>query len=388
MLTESAAVETEAAVVNATGAPFEIATLNLSHPRDEEVMVELEACGICHADIAAQHGGIPFPLPGVLGHEGVGRVVAAGGAVSDLAIGDRVILSYSFCGHCDYCLAGLPVYCVAWPVLNLVGGGRPDGSCAFHRGDEAIHSHYFGQSSFSRRIVVAARAAVKAPDDIPAAVLAPLGCGVQTGVNAVQNVLRPRAGDRVAVFGVGSVGLSAVMGLALTGATRVIAVDVHQRRLDLARELGATDTIDASACDVGEEIRRLTGGGLDGAIETSGNVAVLKGAIAALAPAGTCVVIGVPHGGNAELDVHDLVARGLRVIGTNQGDAVPRIALPKLIELYRQGRLPVDRIVTEFPFAQINDAVAASLDGSVVKAVLDMRADAVTPPPAKPNDRK
>ena len=376
MLTETGSprVDTEAAVVNAVGAAFAMETLSVSEPRDDEVAVELEACGICHADIAAQHGGIPFPLPGVLGHEGVGRVVAVGQSVNELAAGDRVALSYTFCGQCRFCLGGLPAYCVTWPVRNLVGGGRMDGSCSFHRGDETVHSHYFGQSSFSRRIVVTARSAVKVPDDIPAAVLAPLGCGVQTGVNAAQTVLRPRLGDRVAVFGAGSVGLSAVMGLALTGATQVIAIDVHQRRLDLARELGATDVIDASASDVGAEIKRLTGdAGLDGAIETSGNVAVLKGAIAALAPAGTCVVIGVPHGVTAELDVLDLVARGLKVVGTNQGDAVPRIAIPRLIELYRAGQLPVDKFVTEFAFEDINDAVDASLQGGVVKAVLDMR---------------
>ena len=375
MLTETDAPvrDTQAAVVNSAGQPFTIEALTVSAPRGDEVAVELEACGICHADIAAQHGGIPFPLPGVLGHEGAGRVTAIGRNVSDLAVGDRVALSYTFCGECRFCLGGLPAYCTTWPVRNLVGGGRMDGSCSFHRDGKAVHSHYFGQSSFSRNIVVAARAAVKVPDDIPAAVLAPLGCGVQTGVNAVQTVLRPRAGDRVAVFGAGSVGLSAVMGLALTGAAQVIAIDVHQRRLDLARDLGATDVIDASTCDVAEEIKQLTGGaGLDGAIETSGNVTVLKGAIAALAPVGTCVVIGVPHGVPAELDVLDLVARGLRVIGTNQGDAVPRIAIPRLIELYRQGRLPVDRLVTEFAFEDINDAVAASLEGGVVKAVLDM----------------
>jgi aryl-alcohol dehydrogenase len=346
----------------------------LSQPRSDEVMVELEACGICHADIAAQHGGIPFPLPGVLGHEGAGHVVAAGANVTDLVVGDRVVLSFTFCGNCAACLGGTPGYCSTWPVLNLVGGGRTDGSCSFHRGSEPVHSHYFGQSSFSHRIVVAARAAVKVPDDIPAAVLAPLGCGVQTGVNAVQNVLRPKIGDRVAVFGAGSVGLSAVMGLALTGASQIIAIDVHKGRLDLARELGATDIIDASSCDVGSEIARLTGNaGINGAIETSGNVTVLKGAIAALAAAGTCVVVGVPHGQPAELDVLDLVARGLRVIGTNQGDAVPRIAIPRLIELYRQGRLPVDKIVSQFAFDAINEAVAASLDGSVVKAVLVMK---------------
>ena len=365
---------TDAAVVAEAGAPFAIERLSLSGPRPDEIIVELEACGMCHADIGAQAGGIPFPLPGVLGHEGVGRIVETGQGVNDLAVGERVVLSFTSCGRCEACLAAAPAYCREWSVLNLVGGARSDGSTSLCRGEHPIHSHFFGQSSFSRFVATAARAAVPVPDDIPASVLAPLGCGVQTGVSAALDVLKPRAGDRVAVFGAGAVGMSALMGLRLTGAAQVIAIDVHLGRLALAGELGATHTIDASRTDVAAEIAKLTGGrALHGAIETSGNASVLKTAIKALASAGTCVVIGVPAaGGEGSFDVIDLVARGLHIVGTNQGDANPRVAIPRLVELYRQGRLPIERIISEFEFEAINDAAAASLDGSVIKPVLLM----------------
>ena len=310
----------------------------------------------------------------MLGHEGVGRVIETGSSVSDVAVGDRVVISFSWCGHCSACQGGAPVYCADWPRLNLVGGFREDGSSTLSRANSTLHGHFFGQSSFSRRVVAAAHSVVKVPEDVPAAILAPLGCGVQTGVSAVTTVLRPSPGARVAVFGVGAVGLSAIMGLGLTGATHVIAVDIHPARLALARELGATDVIDASAGDVAGRIAELTrGNGLSGAVETSGNLGSLRTAIAALGSAGTCVVIGVPRAGETvSFDVVNLVARGLRIVGTNQGDAVPRTFIPQLIALYQQGRLPVEKIVTCFPFADINQAAAASLNGSVIKPVLLM----------------
>ena len=365
---------TEAAVVSEAGGQFVLEQVELSAPRKDEVIVQLEASGMCHADLSARAGHIPFPLPAVLGHEGVGRVVEVGSAVDDVALGDRVVISFSWCGHCSACLGGAPVYCQDWPRLNMVGGSRADGSATVSRPGEALHGHYFGQSSFSRRIVAAARSVVRVPEDVPAAALAPLGCGVQTGVSAVTTVLRPGPGARVAVFGVGAVGLSAIMGLGITGATQIIAVDIHPKRLALARELGATDTIDAGSGDVAEQIAQLTRGrGLTGAVETSGNLGSLRAAIASLGSAGMCVVIGVPRAGETvAVDVVNLVGRGLRLVGTNQGDAVPRTFIPQLIELYKQGRLPVEKIVTCFDFAEINQAAEASLNGSAIKPVLLM----------------
>ena len=363
-----------AAVVDAPRTPFVLRELELLPPRADEVVVELEACGMCHADLSAQSGSIPFPLPGVLGHEGVGRVVEVGATVTDIAVGTRVVISFTSCGRCSACVRGSPAYCQTWPVLNLVGGGRGDGSSSLRCDGHPIHSHFFGQSSFSRLITTASRAVVPVPDDLPAAILAPLGCGIQTGVSAVTNVLRPDPGDRVAVFGAGAVGLSAIMGLRLTGATQVIAIDVHPGRLALAQELGATHLVNAGQEDSREAIISLTdGAGVNGVIETSGNPHALETAIKALASAGTCVVVGVPSAGEpGRFDVIDLVARGLRIVGTNQGDANPRVVIPKLIALYRSGRLPIERIVQTFAFGAINDASAASLDGSVIKPVLIM----------------
>ena len=365
---------TTAALVDAPHAPFVLRELELLAPHSDEVVVELEACGMCHADLSAQAGSLPFPLPGVLGHEGVGRVVETGSAVTDLAVGNRVVISFAFCGRCPACLDAMPVYCRNWLALNMAGGGREDGTSSLRSDGHAIHSHFFGQSSFSRYAIATSRAAVPVPDDLPASVLAPLGCGVQTGVNAAINVLRPVAGSRVAVFGAGAVGLSALMGLRLTGATQIIAIDIHPGRLALARELGATDVIDGSKEDSRAAILAATGGaGADGIIETSGNPGALRTAIQALASSGTCVVVGVPPRGEpGGFDVHDLVGRGLRIVGTNQGGANPRVTIPQLVELYRRGRLPVERIVTTFAFDEINKASAASHDGSVIKPVLVM----------------
>ncbi len=365
---------TQAAVVGGQGQPFVLRDVQLSGPRADEVIVQLEASGMCHADLAARSGALPFPLPGVLGHEGVGRIVETGASVTELRTGDRVVISFNWCGHCAACLRAAPVYCERWPGLNMTGGCRGDGSRTLSDADGPLHGHFFGQSSFSRFVVAAARAAVKVPDDVPAAVLAPLGCGVQTGVAAVTNVLRPAPGDRVAVFGAGAVGMSAIMGLGLTGAVQVIAIDLHLGRLALAQELGATDVIDAREGCVDEKIAELTRGeGLNGAVETSGNLSALDAAIKALAPEGTCVMVGVPgHGAGLQLEVIPMVERGLRLLGTNQGGAVPRVFIPRLVELYRAGRLPVEKIVTDFNFAQINEAAEASLSGRAIKPVLHM----------------
>ena len=370
----AAGLVTEAAVVREAGGAFALEQVELAAPRPDEVVIELEASGMCHADLSARAGHIPFPLPAVLGHEGVGRVVELGLAVDDVAVGDRVVISFNWCGHCPACRGGAPVYCQDWPRLNLVGGSRLDGSSTVSQCGHSLHGHFFGQSSFSRRILAAARSVVRVPDDLPASVLAPLGCAVQTGVSAVTSVLRPAPGARVAVFGVGAVGLSAIMGLRLTGAAQIIAVDIHPTRLALARELGATDIVDASAGRVAEQIAQLTGGkGISGAVETSGNLGSLNAAIVSLSSAGMCVVIGVPRAGETvAVDVVNLVGRGLRLVGTNQGDAVPRVFIPQLIELYQRGRLPVEKIVTCFDFADINQAAEASLNGSVIKPVLLM----------------
>ena len=356
------------------GSPFVLSPVTLSPPRSDEVVVEVEACGVCHADVAAAAGEMPFPLPGVLGHEGLGRIVEVGSGVGAVRVGQRVVVSSASCGHCPQCLGGAPVYCQDWPRLNLFGGARDDGSDTLANEGAHLHGHFFGQSAFARHLLTKARAVIPVPEDLPAAVLAPLGCGVMTGVGAATLVLRPAPGDRVAVFGAGAVGLSAVMGLKLTGAAQIVAVDIHDSRLDLARDLGATETINARSVNVAEEIGRLTQDrGLHGAIETSGVASSLQAAISSLRASGTCVVVGVPADlAQAGVDLIQLVSKGLHLVGTNRGDANPQTFIPRLIELHRRGRLPVERLVTNFAFSEINAASAASSKGQAIKPVLHM----------------
>lgn len=368
-----------AAVVEVQDGPFELTEVVLDDPRPDEMVVRIAAVGMCHSDLSVRRGVTPFPLPAVLGHEGAGVVEEVGSRVGDFAPGDRVLLSFTSCGACPACRAGQPVYCVHWVPLNLLGGSRLDGSPTLTRDGGPVHGHFFGQSSFATHALVHARSAVKAPDDLDLAVLAPLGCSVQTGVGAVLHVAQPEAGSTLAVFGAGGVGLAAVMGAALTPAARIVAVDVNPVRLELARDLGATHTVNAAEDDATEALLGLTGGvGVNYAIETSGRVPVLEGAIAALGSHGTCVVIGAPAlGTTIPVDVTNLLGRGIRIMGTNQGDSDPQVFLPRLADLYREGRLPVDRLIGRFPFEKINDAAAATLDGSVIKPVLVM--PAVTP---------
>jgi aryl-alcohol dehydrogenase len=365
-------MQINAAVTAEKDAEFRFTEVQLDEPRQDEMVVRIAAVGLCHTDLSVRGQATPFPLPAVLGHEGTGVVESVGSMVADFAPGDRVVLSFASCGACSACQAGRPVYCAHWVPLNLLGGSRLDGSATLAGG---IHGHFFGQSSFASHALVPARSAVKAPDGIEFDVLAPLGCSVQTGVGAVLNVARPEPGSTMVIFGGGAVGLAALLGAQLTAVGRTVVVDVNPKRLDVASELGATQVIDAAETDPTQAVLDLTGGiGADYAIETSGRLPVLAGAVASLASAGTCVVIGAPPlGSTLPIDVTNLLGRGLKLVGTNQGDSDPRRFLPRLMDLHLEGRLPFDRLISRFDFEQINEAAAAAVDGSVIKPVLTMR---------------
>lgn len=367
-------MEITAAVIEHKDGPFQLTALELDDPRAEEMVVRIVAAGMCHTDLSVRSAATPFPLPAVLGHEGAGVVESVGSAVTHFAPGDRVLVSFDSCGGCLACRSGRPVYCDHWVPLNLLGGARLDGSSTLSRASGPVHGHFFGQSSFASHALVSARAAVRAPDDTDLSMLAPLGCSVQTGVGAVLNVARPEPGSTLAVFGAGAVGLSAVLGAALTPLARIVAVDVVASRLDLAAELGATETVDAGNADPVQALKDLTGGrGVDYAIETSGRLPVLAGALDSLTSAGTCVVIGAPPlGSTIPVDVPNLLGRGITLRGTNQGDSNPAQFLPRLLDLHRQGRLPLDRLITRFPLEKINDAAAGAAAGTAVKPVLVM----------------
>ncbi|RDI12359.1 aryl-alcohol dehydrogenase [Rhodococcus sp. AG1013] len=360
-----------AAIVDGIGEPFTIGEVTLDAPRADEVLVRIVAAGVCGTDLGVQAGHIPFPLPGVLGHEGAGIVEEVGSAVTSVKPGDKVLLSFTSCGECRNCRTAHPAYCQEFLPRNLVGGRRADGSTTVRRGDEEINGHFFAQSSFSTYALADERGVTKVSDSADLGLLAPLGCGIQTGAGAVLNILTPEPGSTLAVFGVGAVGMAAVMAAALTGAERIVAVDIVPSRLELARELGATDVINSKEADPAAELDRISGGlGIDYAIDATGNVRVLETAINCLAPLGTVAAIGAPAAGaTVPVDVNYLL-NGRRFIGVTEGDSVPQVFLPALVKLIEQGRFPLDKLVEYYRFEDINDAAQGIRDGSVLKPVL------------------
>ncbi|MEV1080146.1 NAD(P)-dependent alcohol dehydrogenase [Streptomyces sp. NPDC050211] len=364
-------ITTRAAVVESGGAPFTLSDVVLDEPGPHEALVRMVATGLCHTDLGVASGGLPFPLPGVLGHEGAGVVEAVGSAVTGVAPGDHVLLSFTSCGGCRNCRGGHPAYCATWLPLNLIGGRRADGSSTVSRGGEPLGGHFFGQSSFAERALADERSLVKVDADVPLDSIAPLGCGVQTGVGAVWNVLKPVTGSTVVVLGAGAVGLSAVMAAALTPATTIIAVDKVGERLSLAKELGATHTVNAGEADLGEAIASLTGGqGADGIVETTGSVAVLRQGVDALAARGTLVVVGAPpFGTEVSLDVNGLLG-GKQIVGLTLGDSETQTLIPALVRMVKEGRLPLHRLISTYPFADIDQAVRDMRAGKTIKPVL------------------
>lgn len=364
-------IPTRAAVVESGGAPFTLSDVELDEPGPHEAVVRMVATGLCHTDLGVASGALPFPLPGVLGHEGAGVVEAVGASVTGVAPGDHVVLSFTSCGGCRDCRGGHPAYCATWLPLNLIGGRRADGTGTISRAGEDLGGHFFGQSSFAERALVDERSLVKVDREVPLASIAPLGCGVQTGVGAVWNVLKPVTGSTVVVLGAGAVGLSAVMAAALTPATDIVAVDRVAERLSLARELGATHTIDANGTDLAAALADITGGrGADGVVETTGDVGVLRRGVDVLAARGTLVVVGAPpFGTEVALDVNGLLG-GKRVVGLTLGDAETQTFIPALVRLVKEGRLPLHRLISTYPFADIDRAVRDMSEGKAVKPVL------------------
>jgi aryl-alcohol dehydrogenase len=366
-------MEIQAAVTESKGAPFEIRRLELDELRMHEVLVQVAACGICHTDLIIRDQWYPVPLPAVLGHEGAGVVEAVGPAVSKVRPGDHVAMSYGSCGSCANCQRGRPWVCHDFFARNF-GASRPDGTTALSERGRAIHSHFFAQSSFATHAVATERNVTRLDADLPLEIVAPFGCGIQTGAGAVLNVFRPDAGSSIAVFGTGTVGLAAVMAARVAGCTTIIGVDVRPARLELAGAVGATQVVAADEGDSVEAVRELTGGlGVDFSVDTTGAPEVLRQAVYSTAPGGVCGVIGAPpFGTEVSLDVNQLMAAGRTVRGIVEGQSVPDVFLPSLIELWRQGRFPVDRIMTHYRFDQIDEAAHDAEEGRVVKPVLRM----------------
>jgi aryl-alcohol dehydrogenase len=357
----------QAAVVRDPRGIFTIEELDLEDPRDDEVVVRVVAVGICHTDLAMRHRRAPLPV--VLGHEGAGIVERVGARVTKVRPGDHVVMTFLSCGRCLTCQRGMPAYCENDLAANFAAA-RLDGSSGLRRGDEVIHGHFFGQSSFATHALASERNVVQVRDDLPFELLGALGCGVPTGAGAVLNSVDSRFRQSLAVFGAGTVGLSAIMAARLVGYLTIIAIDVKPNRLALALELGATHAINATTTDPGAEVCRITGRGADYAIEASGRPEVLRQAVDSLALLGVCGVIGgMPAGTEVSLDANQILF-GRTVRGILGGDSIPDVFIPKLIELYLSGRFPIDRLITKYPFSGINQAATDSLSGVAIKPVL------------------
>lgn len=367
-------MEIEAAVVREAGGPFRIETVELEAPRAHEVLVEVAAVGVCHADILVRDQDFPTTLPAVFGHEGAGIVRQVGESVTEVLPGDRVVMTYDYDGTCPNCRRGKMAYCDRFFEHNFATSRPEDGTTPLSRDGEPIHGTFFGQSSFASHALATERNVVRVPEDAPLELLGPLGCGVQTGAGAVMNSLDPEPGSSLAVFGVGSVGLSAVLAAKIVGCGEVVAVDLEQDRLDLAAELGADHTINpGDGASTTEVIEGLRPRGLDYALETTGQPHVLREAVETLAPGGTCGVIGAPpFGTEVSLDVNHLL-NGRSVRGIVEGDSIPQAFIPTLVDLHEQGRLPFDAFVSFYDFDEINEAVAHSEQGESIKPILHLR---------------
>jgi aryl-alcohol dehydrogenase len=362
-------MEIKAAVTFKKSDKFKIEQLDLSEPNDNEVLVRIVASGICHTDLAARDQHLPIPLPSVLGHEGAGVVEKVGKRVTKVKPGDHVALSWMSCGKCTSCKAGKDSYCVNFLPLTF-SGARPDGTTTMRKGNQVIHGSFFGQSSFANYALATERNIVKVPKDIPLEILGPLGCGIMTGAGAVMNSLKASPGTSIAIFGVGPVGMSAVLAAVVCECAPIVAVDIHEGRLKVAKELGATHTVNASQGDTIKAIQDITGGGPNFTLECVGNPKVFRQTVDVLPILGVCGLVGVVAPGTEVVLDMDRIMNGRTVKGIIEGDAVPDRFIPKLIELYKQGRFPFDRMITFYSFGDIEKAVEDMEKGRVIKPIV------------------
>jgi alcohol dehydrogenase len=350
--------------------PLEVVELELAPPGPGELLVRVEAAGVCHSDLSVVDGNRPRPLPMVLGHEAAGTVVGVGSGVTDVAEGDRVVLVFvPRCGACAACAGGRPALCQRAAAANTSGellrGGRRWGAL-----DGTTVHHHLGVSAFSEHTVVDRGSVVVVPSDVPPATAALFGCALLTGVGAVLSTARARPGESVAVFGLGGVGLAAVMGAVLAGAYPVIAVDPVEAKRSLALELGATHALPPD--DVAAAVRDLLPDGVQTAVEAVGSAGVLADAWAVTARGGTTVAVGLPHPSQElRVPVVQLVGEARTLVGSYLGDGVPERDLPRLVGLWRAGRLPVERLHSaSLSLDDVNVAMDALADGAAVRQVL------------------
>ena len=372
-------MKTRAAVLREMGAqrpfkdsqPLKIEEVELDAPGHGEILVRVRAAGLCHSDLSVIDGNRPRPLPMALGHEAAGEVVEVGPGVADLEVGDHVVFSFvPSCGTCDYCLGGRAALCAPGAKANndgvLLGGDR-----RLHQGDATIN-HHLGVSGFAEHAVTSRRSAVKIPKDLPFEIAAVFGCAVLTGMGAVVHTAGLRAGQSVLVVGLGGVGLSAVLGAVAAGARQVIAADIAEDKLELAKSMGATHVVNSKDADAVQQVKDISGGGVDIAAEFAGVGPALEFAFAATGKGGSTVTAGLPHP-DTRLAVSpvQMVAEERRFLGSYLGGHVPALDIPEYIALYQAGRLPVDKLLTHrMKLEDINEGFDRLADGDAIRQVI------------------
>jgi aryl-alcohol dehydrogenase len=360
-----------AAVAREHGEPFTIEQIELDDLRDNEVRVRLVATGVCHTDAIVRDGVYPTPLPAVLGHEGAGVVESIGASVSSVVPGDHVVLAAAYCGHCKRCRNGQMAYCENLFAADFAGR-RNDGTSALSKNGEVIASHFFGQSSFATYANVVEESVVRVDRDVPLEHLGPLGCGINTGAGTVLNELKPIIGSSLAVFGTGAVGSAAVMAARVAHCAIIVAVDIHDSRLELAKELGATHTINSLNENVAERLAEITdGAGIDYVVDTTGRPELLRQAADAIAVRGTVALVGAARPGTeVAFEIGASLVKGWTFKTVVQGSSVPQVFIPQLIELWKAGEFPFEKLVRNYSLEQINDGFADSKTGLTVKPVI------------------
>lgn len=364
-------MKTQAAVAY-TGQPgFKYETVEIEAPRADEILVRVLGVGLCHTDLVFSSGAAPYPFPAVFGHEGAGVVEAVGANVKKVKAGDSVLITFRSCGTCDRCDDGDAAYCRTMPLLNYTGR-RTDGTSALSNEAGPVSSNFFGQSTFAQHAITYERNVVKVDPSLPVEIMGPLGCGIQTGAGAVMRSLAAKKGSAFLVTGGGSVGLSAVMGARIQGCATIILVEPMESRRKLAMELGATHCIDpAATADVPAAVRAIVPMGVDNALDTTGIPAVQAAALASLGSKATLGLVGVSAPGTLlPGDVNSVMTFGQSVKGIIEGDSDPDEFIPELIEHFKAGRLPFDKLVRKYSLSQINEAIAAQHHGDCVKPVL------------------
>jgi aryl-alcohol dehydrogenase len=370
-------MKVKAAIAREGHEQFMIEELELSEPGPDHILVRMVGVGLCHTDVKALRGSLQVPKPIVLGHEGAGIVERTGSRVSKVKPGDHVVLTYDSCGVCRACAGGDPAYCDETTALNFEDARGKDPGF-LRKGEQMVHGHFFGQSSFSTYAITRPHNTIPVRQDAPLEILGVLGCGVQTGAGAILNSLAAKPGESVAIFGVGPVGLSAIMAAVYCGCREIVAVDVIEARLAMAKRLGATHSLlPGPNVSTADTIRRLVPGGVSCALDTTGRAASYHQALASLRTRGRFGYVTVPVGA-FEPNLARVMLGGLTVRGIVQGDSVPDTFIPRLIDLYMNGQFPFDTLVTTYRLEEINQAIEDQVRGKVVKPVFTFSDSPVT----------